>query len=304
MVFDLHSDILYDIVKHRLDHKKHIVRDRHLPELLEGQISGGIWCYYTDMNDPLCDIERAIDFILEELESCHDVIQIVRTKNDFHDHKINVILGFESLLPVESIDTFEQFIHAGFRHAMLTWNEANQYATGVDGPEHRGLTSLGQDLVRYMEAHHLIIDLSHANRQTFTDIINITEGPLLASHSNLYRIKHHRRNLTDEQVEQIISRGGVIGLTSVPSFTALDQASIDDIIRHLNVFRDHHRLDHVGFGFDFMHYLGGKNIPGLETPRDTPNLIQKLKHYGYSESEIKRIASENAICFIKRILPA
>lgn len=302
MFFDLHSDILYDIVLKRLDHKKNIIKDRHLPELLKGNFSGGIWCYYTDIDYPLCDIERAVDYILEELESCRDIIQIVRTKDDFHDYKLNVVLGFESLQPVDTIETFEQFARVGFRHAMLTWNEANHYGTGVDGPDHRGLTSLGKELIRYMEDHHMIIDVSHANRQTFYDIVDTTNVPLLASHSNLNRLRHHRRNLTDDQVTKIVERGGLVGLTSVPNFTKKDSATIHDLIHHLNDYRDKNWLDHVGFGFDFMHYIDGTNIPDLETPLDTPNLLKALQSEGYSEDAVNKISSQNAIQFIKKIL--
>lgn len=302
MFFDLHSDILYHIVVNRLDHKRNVIRDYHLKELLKGKITGGIWCYYTDIERPLCEFERAIDFILEELESCRDVIQIVRSKDDFHDHKLNVILGFESIQPIDDLKSFEQYIRVGFRHAMLTWNEANHFATGVDGPDHRGLTELGREVIRYMAKNHIIIDVSHANSQTFYDIAETTDVPLLASHSNMDRLKYNRRNLTDDQVDIIINRGGLIGLTAVPSFISLQNANLNDFIQHFNYLRDQNRLDHVGIGFDFMHYIGGRNLPDLHDPTDTPKLIEKFNAHGYSKEQIQQIASGNAIRFIRSIL--
>ena len=100
MIFDTHADILYNIVEKRLKGERGIVESYHIPQLLEGNITGGIWAYYTDINQlPQHDFNQAVSYILEELEESPD-IQVVTSKRDWADHKVNVILGLESLAPV------------------------------------------------------------------------------------------------------------------------------------------------------------------------------------------------------------
>ena len=104
MIFDTHTDILYNIVEKRLKNTRGIVEAYHIPEQLEGNITGGIWTYYTDINHLLCeDIDKAISYILEELEASDDV-QVVKSQDDWTDHKVNVILGFESLASIKDLD--------------------------------------------------------------------------------------------------------------------------------------------------------------------------------------------------------
>jgi membrane dipeptidase len=301
MFFDLHTDILYDIVQKRLDQKKNIIKDHHLKELNDGGFMGGIWCYYTDL-EPLCEFNQALDFILEELETCKDVVNIVTSKDQFSNHKLNVVLGLESIKPIKDLNEFKQVYDLGFRHAMLTWNETNHFATGVSGDTNRGLTKEGEAIIDFMTNNGMILDVSHANLKTFWDIVKQTDSPLLASHSNRYRLTPHKRNLQDDQVNAIINTGGLIGLTAVtPFLTDEKKAYINDLMKHFNTYKEDQLLDHIGFGFDFMYYLDAKNLVDLKTPRDTVHLIQHFNTL--TPQEIQKVSYENALKFIKMVIP-
>ena len=110
LIFDTHTDILYNIVAKRLKGKRGIVEDYHIPEQLEGNITGGIWTYFTDVEHLLCDdFDKAIGYILEEVEQSPDV-QIVKSQDDWADHKVNVILGLESLAPIQDLNHLKKDI--------------------------------------------------------------------------------------------------------------------------------------------------------------------------------------------------
>lgn len=302
MFFDLHSDILYDIVKKRLDHKKNIIKDFHLKQYHEGELIGGIWTYYTDIAQPLCEFDKAIELILEELESARDVINIIENNNDFDFNKINVLLGFESLQPIKDVNHLQKLYCLGFRHAMLTWNEENKYATGVKGRVDRGVTEEGVEIIKFMNEAKMIIDVSHANVNTVDNILDISTKPVIASHSNVYSLCEHPRNLTDEQIDNIVKKGGVIGITAVKGFVNPKEPTVKEMVKHIEYLRQKNYINHIGLGFDFMDYINGSNLIDLAYASDAPNVKKAMDDLLYSEIEIDQVCFLNALNIINKLL--
>lgn len=306
MIFDTHTDILYNIVEKRLKNTRGIVEAYHIPEQLEGNITGGIWTYYTDINHLLCeDIDKAISYILEELEASDDV-QVVKSQDDWTDHKVNVILGFESLASIKDLDHLRKMYNHGFRHAMLTWNEKNHFAAGIGAQDGTGLTDLGCQAISLMNELGMVIDVSHASIDTMFDILDITQEPIIASHSNCYSITPHRRNLSDEQIMAIAKVEGVIGITSVPDFTNPNEPTIKSMIDHVDYIKKMVGPRHIALGFDFMNYLADgnpqSNLNDCQSARDAYLVIEELMKRGYSSVEIDGITHANAKRVINHIL--
>ncbi|QVK16825.1 membrane dipeptidase [Mycoplasmatota bacterium] len=301
MFFDMHSDILYDIVQKKLMKKRNILKDNHLHQLEKGNILGGIWTYYTDIHHPLCDFNQAIDAIMEELEEARDMVHIVKEKDDFSTNKINVVLGFESLQPIKDVNHLKSLYDLGFRHAMLTWNEQNHYATGANGDPTRGLTELGKEIIHFMNQNNMIIDVSHANKQTFNDIINSSTRPVIASHSNVNRLCSHKRNLDDMQIRKLTEKGGVIGITAVKNFVNPYEPTINEMINHIDYLKKMNLIKHIGLGFDFMDYLNGSNLTDLPNASYTNRLIKALQDRNYTHSEIEDITHNNIINIINEL---
>ena len=306
MIFDTHTDVLYDIVQKRLNGETGVVQSYHIPQMLEGSVTGGIWAYYTDVDHTLCEnFDTAIAYILSELEESEDV-HIVKTQDDWTDHKLNIVLGLEGLAHVRDLSHLETLYDQGFRHAMLTWNEQNHYATGVAGDKNSGLTPLGQDLVLKMKELGMVIDVSHANEKTFYDILAIYDGPIMASHSNVAAICPHRRNLTDDQIKAIAQTDGVIGVTAVPSFTNPDKPDIASLVDHIDYIKNLVGTRHIALGFDFMNYLedGDKNLNLIDCKdtRYANNIIDELMARKYSSAEIDGITNLNTKRVINQIL--
>ena len=298
MFFDLHSDILYDVVKKCLAGKLNPIKDYHLKQYHEGEFIGGIWTYYTDINNPLCEFNMALDYILEALEETKDVVNIIKNRGDYDYYKLNVLLGFEGLAPVKDPEELETLYNLGFRHAMLTWNEQNHFATGVSGDDNRGLTDKGKELVSYMNERNMIIDISHANIKTALDIINLSQKPVIASHSNIYNLCPNKRNISDECIEKLMEKDGLIGITAVRPFVNPQKPTVAEMVKHIEYLRQKDYLDHIGLGFDFMDYLDTKNLDDLLIPKDAENIIKALDNLFYSEIEIDQITYLNALNFI------
>jgi membrane dipeptidase len=106
----------------------------------------------------------------------------------------------------------------------LTHNTAPSWATSAADEttkpdlQHKGLTDFGKQVVKRMNELGMMIDVSHVGEQTFRDIISISSKPIIASHSCVYNLTPHRRNLKDEQIKAIAKNGGVIQLNFNPGF--------------------------------------------------------------------------------------
>ncbi|HAX74244.1 MAG TPA: peptidase [Firmicutes bacterium] len=306
MIFDTHTDILYDIVCKRLKGKSDTVESYHIPQLLEGNITGGIWTYYTDVNQLLCDdFDLAINYIISELQHS-DNIHLVKGKDEWEDHKMNVVLGLESLAPVKDLKQLRKLYDKGFRHAMLTWNEKNQYGTGVGSEKKVGLTDLGCEAVTLMNKLGMVVDVSHANVETMVDILDITTAPVIASHSNCYGLTPHKRNLTDVQIKAIAQVDGMIGVTAVPDFTDPKKPTIKSLVNHIDYIKKLVGTNYVGLGFDFMNYLvddlENYNLDDCPNAAYANNVIDELIQRGYSSVEIDNITNRNAKRVINHIL--
>lgn len=306
MFFDTHSDILYNIVSKRLQGEREVIRRYHLNQLQKGKMIGGIWDYFTNPDKYLCEFDVAIHEIIKELNENSDLVAVIKTRDDFTDNKLNVLLGFESLLPIQNEEHLAQMYNMGFRHAMLTWNESNQYATGVKGDPDRGLTEKGRSIVAKMEQLGMILDVSHANEKTFFDLMEVTTKPIIASHSNVYGVYPHYRNLKEMQIKKIAEKGGIIGVTAVKYFTDAAEPTVSRFVDHIDSLRNSVGVHHIAIGFDFMDYMvdDGHNANLVECPNaaHTNVIIQELEARKYSTTDIEKITSLNILKFLKENL--
>lgn len=277
-IFDLHSDILYDVYQASLKGDLERFENYHLPQL-KNNISGGIWALYSpsDFN------------LLEALKVSKSLVNL----EDFA-----VILGIEGLRNLKKVEDLEIIYDLGYRHLMLTWNEANNYATGVKGPQERGLTEVGYQVLDFMIDKEMIIDLSHLNEKSFYDVIGYTNKNIIASHSNIKELCDHPRNLTKEQLKHLKKVNGLLGLTLVGGFISSNkkERTLDNFLKHLEYAINIMGIDNVCFGFDFMDYFNPKQTANLEEVKsalEVNNLINILVKAGYSKNEIEKLTFYN-----------
>ncbi len=277
-VFDAHTDILYDCYQSSLKGDISRFNDYHYNQL-NHHITGGIWTVYSPNEFNL----------FEALEVSKSLVDL---------DQFEVILGIEGLRNLKDVSELERIYQLGYRHAMLTWNEANQYATGVNGPKDQGLTQHGYEVLDFMIENDMIIDLSHLNEKSFYDVLNYTSKNILVSHSNLAKLMDHKRNLTDDQLKKLKEANGLLCLTAVGNFIAIDESdkNLDTWMKHLEEAIKIMGIDNVGFGFDFMDYFGPTktmNLEELKNASEVGALLKKLAENGYSKEDIEKLTYYN-----------
>ena len=209
-------------------------------------------------------------------------------------------LVVEGMEPVgDRLERIDQYAAWGVRLGMLTWNEENQLACGAGGDPDRGLTPLGREAVRRMQARGILPDVSHTSDRSFWDILKLAEGPVVASHSNCRALCDVRRNLTDEQLRAIRDTGGVIGVNVYHGFVHAEprMQTAAMLARHAAHIAETIGPEHVACGFDFCEYFGPGNegCEGMESCAQTGNFFFELERLGFSVAERQGIASENLL---------
>ncbi len=201
----------------------------------------------------------------------------------------------------DNIENVYKVYNMGVRMMTLTWNQDNLVGSGILGEKQKGLTKFGIELVSIMDKLGMIIDVSHASPSLFDDVCKYSVKPFAASHSNAKNICSHVRNLSDEQIKEIIKREGIIGINFYTAFlnNNSENANIFDIIKHI----------------EYMLSLGGENVvsmgsdfDGAEIPKDmyglksVPNIYNEMLKLNYNEELLDKIFYKNAYDFFIKSL--
>ncbi len=298
MIFDAHGDILTDVA---IEKKKgiDIWNSYHEHRYQNAQIMGSIFVNFTDPDaaEQKDHFEQIHKLSLEYFKT-KDSINVI-DHNNWSEDKFNLIFGIEGLNAVETVEQLETLYRMGYRHIGLTWNEKNKFATGAN--EQGGLTPLGKTLIKKAESLKMIVDFAHLNEQSFWDATKEITRPIFVSHANVAGLVKHQRNLTDEQLMAIKETNGVVGLTVMAGFLneISENASITDFVSHVKYIIDLVGIDHVGFGFDFCHYLKSHDIEnpvsGLNDIQDVPQIISLLEKSGIDKAGIEKICYKNML---------
>ncbi len=322
-VFDAHSDILTDVVTHRLAGEKDVLNSRHMKRLASGGVEGSILVLWVEpkFNDnPLVRMHEVMDIVQDELSES-DAVKIVYNYDEIMEARKSgrfyALLGVEGLVGIgDDVDKIDMLYDYGIRHAGLTWNEQNPLATGVLGNPERGLTDAGRKAVRRIQDKHMLMDVSHANEKSFWDIMKVATEPVIASHSNCKVLCDVPRNLTDDQLRAIKDTGGVVGLNSFRLFVNPDKEkqNVEFFAKHADHMINVMGIEHVGCGFDFIDYFDEDTrenwmerdekviTDGIGDASEIPNLIQCFRKMGLTEEEIEKIAYKNYHNIIRRVI--
>ena len=243
-----------------------------------------------------------------------DVLQYLRADAALQNGKAKIVSdttdssnGTSLFLAVEDarilnrkISRLEELYQWGFRILTPLW--AGETCIGGSHDTSAGLTDFGKDAVREAIDMGMIPDVSHASVKSADQIFDLAAKkgrPVIASHSNAYELCGVSRNLHPHQIQAILSLGGVIGLNLYRHFlSAKDNASREDVLRHVEYFLEHGCENALCFGCD---------MDGADLPDDLPNLaaIPSLREYlsrYYSEDLLNRLFFQNAYHFAERSL--
>jgi membrane dipeptidase len=313
MVFDGHSDLLYDVTRRRMAGERCVLEQRHLSNLKQGGIEGLVLALWTSSDSDTFWQEypgtETAAARTELMMRCARVefmeapwLEIVRTaagaERAKQAGKLYAFLAVEGMEAIGGdLAGIDRYVEFGARIGMLTWNEENLLATGAKGDPQNGLTELGRRAVRRMQNLGMIVDVSHLNDGGFKDVIRLAQAPVIASHSNCRKLCDVRRNLSDDQLRAIRDTGGVVGVNVHHAFVHAEpeKQTVEMLARHAAHMADVMGIEHVACGFDFCEFFGPGNegAQGMEDCSRSGNFLLELEKLGMTARERELVAREN-----------
>ena len=243
--------------------------------------------------------ETAIQLAYDAQAQYAPALRLWQKQQPFFDESGDACVGILALESAAalggSLVRLEELLQKGVKVVTLTWNGDNEVASGVEGDASRGLTAFGKDVIRVMEREKAVSDVSHLNERGFWDVCAWSDRPFIASHSVSKAVFDHRRNLTDAQFDEIVRRGGLVGLNLCAA--QLGEQSFDRWERHLAHFLERGGENHLALGLD----LDGTTLPDAWNGIDVyAALFRYLQRRGYAESLLSALFYENARKFFKK----
>ncbi|MHB1224610.1 MAG: dipeptidase [Gemmatimonadaceae bacterium] len=326
-----------------------------IPRLKQGMVGGQFWSVYIpgERDDPTyapqgtsASAPGYARVQLEQIDIARRIIDRypelvpVRTAAELREAwrqtgRVGSLLGMEGGHAIEnSLGALRAYYDLGARYLTLTHNVTLDWAdAAMDAPTHGGLTPFGEEVVREMNRLGMIVDLSHVSPGTMSDALNVTEAPVIFSHSSARAITDVPRNVPDSILGRLPKNGGVVMVTFVPGFVSapvvewgrraaaaqaeLEQrtgsdsaaiaragaawlaanprprATISDVADHLDHIRKVAGADHVGLGGDFDGIT--ETVMGLEDVSTYPELFEELANRGWSDADMRKLAAENVL---------
>ena len=310
-VFDLHCDTALELLGWD-DRPERSLRSNncHIDLQRAGKLAGYCQCFACFTTpameewmkvSPVSVFEKEIAILQKGLWENRDMLAQAYTAQDVEENLQKGIMS--AIFTIEGPAGFgfdpallENLYQIGFRITSLGWNEKNPLAgSNVTGG---GLTDLGREYVKEAQRLGMIVDVSHISDEAFWDIMDITQAPVVATHSNSRAVCGHSRNLTDEMFMEICKTGGVAGFNQYDAFVG-ENADLNKACDHFLHFME---LDpegkHIALGGDLD---GCESLPkGFSGLESYPDLADMLLVRGLSEDNLYDIYWNNALGVMKR----
>jgi membrane dipeptidase len=315
---DAHFDLGMDIDDRRERGDRRVWSARH-----EAPIKAGGWnCVVSSLfihswQLPEMGLRKALDQISAlflEADEQPDKIAICASIKEADDAnasgRTGILISFEGLDPLGNDPALLSiFYRLGVRAVGVAWSRRNYAADGCSFSPLRegkkgGLTAFGVSVIEEAERLGMLLDISHLNDEGVSDLAGFTKKPFIASHSNCRSLVPVKRNLTDEQIKLVASRGGVIGMNGCSAFVSERKGEgigPADLAMHIDHIVKLVGDDHVGLGLDCCDglanfYEGPVSLDTYDTIKDhghLPDLVAVLLEKGYGDESVRKIVGGN-----------
>ena len=281
-----------------------------LPRLRKGGVDLQVFAISSERDPtPAYPLRTAMEMIETFYTECEKYPKLVQPVTDHAGIKqANEEGRIAAMLSIEGADVLEGhlsmlriFHRLGVRMVGLVHNLRNLLADGVsDSRTKGGLSQLGVEVVEELNRLGMIVDVSHLSDSGFWDVMEISKDPVVASHSNSRAVCAHPQNMTDDMIKALAEKGGVVGISFVPSFIDKTDPSLVTLVDHVDHIVDLVGPEYVGLGSDFD---GMRNTPkGLEDASMMPAVTVELVKREYSEEDICLILGGNHLRLFKEVI--
>ncbi|MFO1281051.1 MAG: dipeptidase [Burkholderiales bacterium] len=303
---------------------RRVFEDMHRGGLTAANCTCSIW---EGLRDTMINIARWKQAFVDHA----DLIVQVRTGADIRrakaDGRVGILLGWQNTSAIEDrVDLLPIFKDAGVSVVQLTYNTQNLVGSGCWEERDGGLSGFGREVIEAMNRLGILVDLSHVGPKTSSDAIAFSKRPCAYTHVAPRRAFDHPRNKTDEQLREIVDRGGFVGVATYPPFMKSGAATtLDDCVDLFETMIDVCGEANVGIGTDFTQgqdeaffdwlrqdkgYARRANpgrgtapfVRGMETLADYPKLTLAMERRGWSERRIRAVLGENWLRFLDQSL--
>jgi membrane dipeptidase len=350
-VFDGHNDLPWvirqdkaargDIRAYDLT-RVHERGDTDIPRLREGQVGAQFWAAFqpTGAPHPARTTLELID-VIHRIEAAHpDAFLPARSAADFaRAHRAGRIASYiviEGGVGLEnSLASLRVWHAAGARMLIPCHNETLDWVdSATDAPRNGGFNAFGRAVIGEANRLGMIVDGAHLSHEAIRRLLDVSEAPILISHSNAFALCDHPRNAPDDVLKRLKDNGGVVMATFVPGFVsqplrdwlkrsrdgygkaplasdpkaqlvelesrqgAAPSATLAQVADHIDYLVKTAGVDHVGIGSDFF---GGPQPEGLEHVGRFPYLFAELLKRGFSTRDLAKIASRNVLRVMRKV---
>lgn len=241
------------------------------------------------------------DHIFDQIEALvrdnAHAVALARTPDDLWHNKRqglkSIMLGIENGIALDGqLSNLRHFADRGIVYMTLCHNGDNDICDSAKGTKtHGGVSDFGREVIAEMNRLGILVDLSHAAESSFYDALELSRVPIVCSHSSARALCAHPRNLTDDQMRALAAKGGVAQTTIYHGFLRQHgEATILDVMAHLEHAIEVMGIDHVGLGTDFD---GDGGVRGLASSSDLLQFTIQLLARRFSEADIQKIWGGN-----------
>ncbi|TLX49361.1 peptidase M19 [Pseudoalteromonas ruthenica] len=346
ILIDTHIDVPYRIHNKWDDVSKATERgDFDYPRAIEGGLNAPFMSIYIpahlefegkgksyELANQLIDMMEALAYRAPDKFAIADSVADV--EQQFKNGVMSLAMGMENGSPIEGeLKNLHHFYERGVRYITLAHSQSNHISDSSYDIRRKwkGLSPFGKELVQEMNNVGMLIDVSHISDDAFYQVMDISNVPVIASHSSLRKYTPgFERNMDDDMLLALKKNGGVIQINFGSSFVTnqantwydrrdeaqqqakqsgkdttdfkaafrkknpFPYASLEQVLDHIDHVVELIGIEHVGIGSDYDGV--GDSLPvGLKDVSTYPNLVQGLLDRGYSDADIKKILGENLL---------
>lgn len=307
LVADLHVDTITAQMERSLSWD-----DPRLESGLPAMAAGGVALVVEaawiprDVADPHAVALTKVRALRAQIDAAGPRVRLVGSADEaegwIHSGGLAVILALEGGTALRNTEAdLDAFWRLGVRVIGPTWTASSAYADSSAEPrKDGGLTAAGRELVRRCNSLGVMIDVSHMSDAATAGTLDASSAPVFASHSNARAVAPVPRNLPDTLLGRIGQGGGVVGLMfHAPFVKNTGTASATDVIRHGQHVRDVAGPGALALGSDWDGRI--QTVPGLQSARDLPALLEAMRSAGWSDPEIDAFRMGNFFAFWRRV---
>ncbi|XP_067303844.1 dipeptidase 1 [Pseudorasbora parva] len=287
----------------------------NIQKIKEGHLSAQFWAAYvpcdTQYKDAVRQTLEQIDVIHRMCHEYPEVFKFAASSHDimeaFEQHKTASLIGVEGGHSIDSsLGTLRIMYQLGVRYLTLThscntpWSDNWLVDTGSEPVEHNGLSDFGKRVIREMNRIGMLIDLAHVSEAVMKQVLEISQAPVIFSHSSAYTICKHKRNVPDDVLMEVKRKQGIVMVNFYNDYvTCQKEANISHVADHFDHIKKVADASIIGFGGD---YDGVSRVPvGLEDVSKYPDLVAELLRRHWSDEEIKDALGRNLLRVFREV---